>query len=83
MQFVSYFTIKKYEYVLFKIRFAKIQQPLVQRREQLQKVKRIHQFVRDVEDEKLWINEKMPQATSSQFGNSLLTVQMHVTKNQV
>ncbi|XP_076098573.1 spectrin beta chain-like isoform X12 [Mytilus galloprovincialis] len=63
-------------------RFAKIQQPLVQRREQLQKVKRIHQFVRDVEDEKLWINEKMPQATSSQFGNSLLTVQMHVTKNQ-
>ncbi|XP_071163382.1 spectrin beta chain-like isoform X13 [Mytilus edulis] len=63
-------------------RFAKIQQPLVQRREQLQKVKRIHQFIRDVEDEKLWINEKMPQATSSQFGNSLLTVQMHVTKNQ-
>lgn len=69
--------------MLFKFRFAKIQQPLVQRREQLQKVKRIHQFIRDVEDEKLWINEKMPQATSSQFGNSLLTVQMHVTKNQV
>jgi hypothetical protein len=40
-------------------RFAKIQQPLVQRREQLVKVKRIHQFIRDVEDEKLWIDEKV------------------------
>jgi spectrin beta len=64
-------------------RFAKIQQPLVQRREQLVKVKRIHQFIRDVEDEKLWIDEKMPQATSTQYGNSLLSVQMLVTKNQV
>ena len=63
-------------------RFAKIQQPLVQRREQLVKVKRIHQFIRDVEDEKLWIDEKMPQATSTQYGNSLLSVQMLVTKNQ-
>jgi hypothetical protein len=53
------------------------------RREQLVKVKRIHQFIRDVEDEKLWIDEKMPQATSTQYGNSLLSVQMLVTKNQV
>ncbi|XP_060584243.1 spectrin beta chain-like isoform X5 [Ruditapes philippinarum] len=63
-------------------RFAKIQEPLVKRREQLEKVKFIHQFVRDVEDEKLWIEEKMPQATSKDFGNSLLTVQLLEKKNQ-
>jgi hypothetical protein len=55
----------------------------VKRREQLEKVKFIHQFVRDVEDEKLWIEEKMPQATSKDFGNSLLTVQLLEKKNQV
>ncbi|KAJ8308165.1 hypothetical protein KUTeg_013039 [Tegillarca granosa] len=57
-------------------RFSKIQEPLLKRREQLEKVKRIHQFIRDVEDEKLWINEKMPIATSNNFGNSLLSVQL-------
>lgn len=64
-------------------RFAKIQEPLVKRREQLEKVKFIHQFVRDVEDEKLWIEEKMPLATSSNVGNSLLSVQLLEKKNQV
>lgn len=64
-------------------RFAKIQEPLVKRREQLEKVKFIHQFVRDVEDEKLWIEEKMPQASSSNYGNSLLSVQLLEKKNQV
>ncbi|XP_052270062.1 spectrin beta chain-like isoform X3 [Dreissena polymorpha] len=63
-------------------RFAKIQEPLTKRREQLEKVKFIHQFVRDVEDEKLWIEEKMPQATSENFGNSLLSVQLLEKKNQ-
>lgn len=67
----------------FLFRFAKIQEPLVRRREQLEKVKFIHQFVRDVEDEKLWIEEKMPQATSSNVGNSLLSVQLLEKKNQV
>ncbi|XP_052768377.1 spectrin beta chain-like isoform X4 [Mya arenaria] len=63
-------------------RFAKIQEPLVRRREQLEKVKFIHQFVRDVEDEKLWIEEKMPQATNPNYGNSLLSVQLLEKKNQ-
>ncbi|XP_062617853.1 spectrin beta chain-like isoform X3 [Saccostrea cucullata] len=62
-------------------RFSKIQEPLLKRREQLEKVKRIHQFVRDVEDEKLWISEKMPLATSNNFGNSLLSVQLLTKKN--
>ncbi|XP_056020672.1 spectrin beta chain-like isoform X17 [Ostrea edulis] len=62
-------------------RFSKIQEPLIKRREQLEKVKRIHQFVRDVEDEKLWISEKKPLTTSNNFGNSLLSVQLLTKKN--
>ena len=64
-------------------RFAKIQEPLLKRRDQLEKVKYIHQFVRDVEDEKLWIQERMPIATSPNFGNSLLSVQLLEKKNHV
>ncbi|XP_050407107.1 spectrin beta chain isoform X3 [Patella vulgata] len=63
-------------------RFAKIQRPLVQRRNQLEKVKRIHQFMRDIEDEKLWIEEKKPLADSTNYGNSLLSVQLLIKKNQ-
>ncbi|PSN56235.1 Spectrin beta chain [Blattella germanica] len=40
------------------------------------------QFRRDVEDEKLWIAEKMPQATSTEYGNSLFNVHMLKKKNQ-
>ncbi|KAK3578499.1 hypothetical protein CHS0354_007749 [Potamilus streckersoni] len=61
-------------------RFMKIQEPLMKKREQLEKVKRIHQFVRDVEDEKLWIDEKMPIATSTNYGNSLLSVKTQEAK---
>jgi len=67
----------------FFFRFSKIQEPLVKRRQNLERVKRIHQFIRDVEDEKLWIDEKMPLATSQRFGNSLLSVQLLKKKNQV
>ena len=55
----------------------------MKRRDQLEKVKYIHQFVRDVEDEKLWIGERLPQATSTNFGNSLLSVQLLEKKNHV
>ncbi|BFZ11613.1 hypothetical protein BsWGS_14652 [Bradybaena similaris] len=62
-------------------RFAKIQGPLMLRRNNLEKVKRIHQFMRDVEDEKLWIAEMMPRASSQDYGNSLLSVQLLIKKN--
>lgn len=42
----------------------------------------LFQFRRDVEDEKLWIAEKMPQATSTDYGNSLFNVHMLKKKNQ-
>ncbi|CAG5119810.1 unnamed protein product, partial [Candidula unifasciata] len=67
--------------ILVAERFAKIQGPLMMRRANLDKVKRIHQFMRDVEDEKLWIEEIMPRATSRDYGNSLLSVQLLIKKN--
>lgn len=64
-------------------RFSKIQGPLMMRRSNLEKVKRIHQFMRDVEDEKLWIQEMMPRAANQDYGNSLLSVQLLIKKNHV
>lgn len=63
-------------------RFRKMLQPLMERREKLNKVKRVHQFLRDVEDEKLWINERRDRALSNNYGNSLLSVQMLQSKNK-
>ena len=53
------------------------------RRSALDKVKRIHQFMRDVEDEKLWIADLLPRATATNYGNSLLSVQLLIKKNHV
>ena len=63
-------------------RFAKMLQPLIERREKLNRVKRVHQFLRDVEDEKLWIAERLLLARSPNYGNSLLSVQMLQSKNK-
>ncbi|ODM93367.1 Spectrin beta chain, partial [Orchesella cincta] len=63
-------------------RFDKLKEPLVVRKAQLEKKKEAFQFRRDVEDEKLWINEKMPLATSSEFGNSLYNVTILKKKNK-
>ncbi|XP_018305239.1 spectrin beta chain [Mycetomoellerius zeteki] len=63
-------------------RFAQLKAPLVDRQRQLEKKKEAFQFRRDVEDEKLWIAEKMPQATSTEYGNSLFNVHMLKKKNQ-
>lgn len=52
------------------------------RRAKLERTKRLHQFLRDIEDEKIWIAEKMLLAQSTNFGNSLLSVQMLQKKNK-
>lgn len=62
-------------------RFAKILIPLMQRREALDNAKKVRQFLQDIVDEKLWIKEKMRLATSTDYGNSLLSVQMLQKKN--
>ncbi|XP_078674526.1 spectrin beta chain, non-erythrocytic 1-like isoform X25 [Branchiostoma floridae x Branchiostoma belcheri] len=63
-------------------RFSQLEGPLAGRRKMLEASKELHQFHRDVEDEKLWVAEKMPQATSRDHGNSLLNVQTLMKKNQ-
>ena len=52
--------------VMIEEKFKKIQEPLLQKRAQLEKGKKRHQFVRDVEDEDLWINETLPLAVAGE-----------------
>ncbi|KAG9510173.1 Spectrin beta chain, partial [Fragariocoptes setiger] len=63
-------------------RFQRLQAPLVERKQQLIKKKEALQFRRDVDDEKMWIREKLPQAESTDYGDSLYAVQMQLRKNQ-
>ncbi|KAH8380943.1 spectrin beta chain isoform X1 [Drosophila serrata] len=63
-------------------RFEKIKAPLLERQKALEKKKEAFQFCRDVEDEKLWIDEKLPVASSSDYGNSLFNVHVLKKKNQ-
>ncbi|XP_042238845.1 spectrin beta chain-like isoform X1 [Homarus americanus] len=63
-------------------KFDSLKGPLVDRNWALSKKKEAYQFRRDVEDEKLWILEKMPQASSTEYGNSLFTVHMLKKKLQ-
>jgi len=63
-------------------RFERLKAPLYDRQRHLEKKKEAFQFRRDVEDEKLWISEKMPQAQSPEVGNSLFNVHMLKKKNQ-
>ncbi|KAJ8913948.1 hypothetical protein NQ315_015185 [Exocentrus adspersus] len=63
-------------------RFQQLKQPLLERQRVLEKKKEALQFRRDVEDELLWIAEKMPQATSTEYGNSLFQVHMLEKKTQ-
>ena len=63
-------------------RFEKIKAPLLERQKQLEKKKEAFQFRRDVEDEKLWIDEKIPLVLSDEVGNSLFNVHMLKKNNQ-
>jgi spectrin beta len=63
-------------------RFVKMLEPLQERRTKLERAKRLQQFLRDLQDEKLWISEKMPQATSTEYGTNLLGVQMLQRRNK-
>lgn len=63
-------------------RFEQIKAPLLERQKQLEKKKEAYQFGRDVEEEKLWIAEKLPVAQSDEYGNSLFHVNVLKKKNQ-
>uniref|UniRef100_A0A7N8X706 Spectrin beta chain n=1 Tax=Mastacembelus armatus TaxID=205130 RepID=A0A7N8X706_9TELE len=62
--------------------FSNLKDPLQQRRQQLLASKEAHQFNRDLEDEILWVKERMPLATSTDHGKDLPTVQLLIKKNQ-
>ncbi|KAM9707495.1 spectrin beta chain, erythrocytic isoform 1-T1 [Menidia menidia] len=62
--------------------FQTLLTPLAQRRGKLEAAKAVHQFYRDMADELLWIEERMPLAMSKEHGNNLQTVQMLSKKNQ-
>ncbi|KAA0711356.1 Spectrin beta chain, non-erythrocytic 1 [Triplophysa tibetana] len=62
--------------------FKKLLTPLAQRRSKLEAAKAVHQFYRDLADEILWINERLPMAMSEDHGSNLQTVQLLLKKNQ-
>uniref|UniRef100_A0A6Q2XCD5 Spectrin beta chain n=1 Tax=Esox lucius TaxID=8010 RepID=A0A6Q2XCD5_ESOLU len=63
-------------------KFQQLLEPLKKRKGNLMASREIHQFNRDVEDEILWVEERMPLATSTDHGNNLQTVQLLIKKNQ-
>ncbi|KAK1875876.1 Spectrin beta chain non-erythrocytic 1 [Dissostichus eleginoides] len=67
---------------LLEDKFTELLDPLQRRRDFLVESREVHQFTRDVEDEILWVQERMAVATSSDHGNNLQTVQLLIKKNQ-
>ncbi|MEE6492821.1 hypothetical protein FKM82_016648 [Ascaphus truei] len=65
-----------------KIRFLQLQEPMNERKRKLQSSKKVHQLHRDLADETLWLQERLPLAESKDYGNDLQTVQMLMKKNQ-
>uniref|UniRef100_A0A8C9TN73 Spectrin beta chain n=1 Tax=Scleropages formosus TaxID=113540 RepID=A0A8C9TN73_SCLFO len=63
-------------------KFKELLDPLRKRKNNLMASREIHQFNRDVEDEILWVEERMPLATSTDHGHNLQTVQLLIKKNQ-
>ncbi|XP_073410266.1 spectrin beta chain, erythrocytic [Dendrobates tinctorius] len=65
-----------------KVRFLQLQEPINERKRRLQSSKQVHQLHRDLADEILWVQERMPLAESKDYGNNLQTGQMLLKKNQ-
>ncbi|XP_034783719.2 spectrin beta chain, erythrocytic-like isoform X1 [Acipenser ruthenus] len=63
-------------------KFQNLLAPLRQRREKLQATRAVHQFYRDLADEILWVEERLPLATSTDHGNNMQAVQLLMKKNQ-
>ncbi|KAJ0063351.1 hypothetical protein NL108_000299, partial [Boleophthalmus pectinirostris] len=63
-------------------RMVRLIQPLKERRRLLLASKELHQVGRDLEDEILWVQERLPLAMSQEHGGSLQAVQQLMKKNQ-
>ncbi|KAL1791432.1 hypothetical protein HispidOSU_031447 [Sigmodon hispidus] len=63
-------------------RFLDLLEPLGRRKKQLELSKAKLQISRDLEDETLWVEERLPLAQSADYGANLQTVQLFMKKNQ-
>ncbi|KAM3874774.1 spectrin beta chain, non-erythrocytic 4 [Diretmus argenteus] len=63
-------------------RMVRLIEPLKERRRILLASKEVHQVGRDLEDEILWVQERLPMAASQEHGCSLQAVQQLMKKNQ-
>ncbi|KAM6171011.1 spectrin beta chain, erythrocytic [Erethizon dorsatum] len=63
-------------------RFLDLLEPLGRRKKQLELSRAKLQISRDLEDETLWVEERLPLAQSADYGTNLQTVQLFMKKNQ-
>ncbi|KGL81922.1 Spectrin beta chain, erythrocytic, partial [Tinamus guttatus] len=63
-------------------RFLELLEPLERRRKELESYKAMYQLGRDLEDEALWVQERLPRARSTDHGTDLQTVQRLMKKNE-
>ncbi|KAG8448770.1 hypothetical protein GDO86_015726 [Hymenochirus boettgeri] len=63
-------------------RIVRLIEPLKERRKILLASKEVHQVTRDLEDEILWVQERLPVATSKEHGSGLQAVQQLIKKTQ-
>merc|ERR1719228_1695946 len=64
-------------------RYEALHEPVQIRRENLEDSLLLHQFNREVADETIWLEEKLPLAASGHLGTSLSEVQNLIQKHQV
>ncbi|XP_043930077.1 spectrin beta chain, erythrocytic-like isoform X2 [Protopterus annectens] len=65
-----------------KAKFLQLMIPLKERHDKLKGSKEVYQFFRDLADEELWVEERLPQAESRDYGQNLQAVQLLMKKNQ-
>lgn len=71
-------------WIIFKThRYKRLHDPLQERRGNLEASRLQYQFFRDVDEELAWVHEKLPLASSKDYGKSLVTVQSLQEKHQV
>ncbi|NXH18808.1 SPTB1 protein, partial [Bucco capensis] len=63
-------------------RFLELLEPLERRRKELENAKAMYQLARDLEDEALWVQERLPLARSTEHGTDLLSVLRLTKRNE-
>ncbi|XP_074442579.1 spectrin beta chain, erythrocytic [Larus michahellis] len=63
-------------------RFLELLEPLERRRKELETAKAMYQLGRDLEDETLWVQERLPLARSTEHGTDLPSVQRLAKRNE-